>query len=82
MAQFVVRNLEDDVAEKLKRRARRHARSMEDEIRHILRNAVSDARQPAARLGSQIAARFKRSGLTLDLPEWRGLAARAADFDR
>jgi plasmid stability protein len=31
MAQFVVRILEEDVAKKLKQRAKRHARSMEDE---------------------------------------------------
>jgi plasmid stability protein len=43
MAQFVVRNLEDDVAKKLKQRAKRHARSMEDEVRHILRTAASSS---------------------------------------
>ena len=42
VAQFVVRHLEDDVAEKLKQRAKRHARSMEDEVRHILRTAVRE----------------------------------------
>jgi antitoxin FitA len=42
MAQFVVRNLKEDVASKLKQRAKRHARSMEDEVRHILRTAVQD----------------------------------------
>src|SRR5438128_731033 len=42
MAQFVVRHLEDDVAAKLKRRAKRHGRSMEDEVRHILRNAAKE----------------------------------------
>ena len=81
MAQFVVRNLEDDVAEKLKRRARRNARSMEDEVRHILRSAVQEGTKRAARLGSRIAQRFKRAGLTADVPEWRGQAPRAADFD-
>ena len=33
---------EDDVVDKLKRRAKGHARSMEDEVRHILRNAVQE----------------------------------------
>lgn len=80
MAQFVVRHLEDDVAEKLRRRAKRNARSMEDEVRHILRNAVQDGSGNVRRLGSRIAQRFRRAGLTEDLPEWRGLAARAADF--
>jgi plasmid stability protein len=41
-AQFVVRHLDDDVAARLKRRANRHGRSMEDEVRHILRTAVKD----------------------------------------
>ena len=81
MAQFVVRHLEDDVADKLKRRAKRHARSMEDEVRHILRNAVQDGPAKARKLGSRIACRFKRAGLTSDLPEWRGYAASTADFN-
>ena len=37
MAQFVVRNLEDDVKARLKRRAARHGRSMEEEARHSAR---------------------------------------------
>ncbi len=81
MAQFVVRHLEDDVADKLKRRAKRHARSMEDEVRHILRNAVQEGPRKVRPLGSRIARRFGRAGLTSDLPEWRGQVARAADFD-
>jgi antitoxin FitA len=81
MAQFVVRNLEDDVAEKLRRRAKRNARSMEDEVRHILRNAVQDRSTPVRHLGSRIAQRFRRLGLAADLPEWRGRSARAANFD-
>ena len=62
MAQFVVRNLEEDVAEKLKQRAKRHARSMEDEVRHILRTAVQQ-REPAQKLGTRIARRFRGAGL-------------------
>ena len=81
MAQFVVRHLEDDVAERLKTRAKRHARSMEDEVRHILRSAVQEGPTPAAKLGTRIAQRFQRAGLSDDLPEFRGVAARAADLD-
>ena len=81
MAQFVVRHLEDDVADKLKRRAKRHARSMEDEVRHILRNAVQNGPKEVRTLGSRIAQRFQRAGLTSDLPEWRGRVPTAADFD-
>lgn len=81
MAQFIVRNLEDDVKARLKRRAERHGRSMEDEVRHILRNASKEENRPAPRLGSRIAARFRKAGLTADLPELRGQTARSADFD-
>ena len=82
MAQFVVRNLEEDVKARLKRRAERHGRSMEEEIRQILRNAAREENRPVSRLGSRIAARFKRTGLTADLPELRGQSVRSADFEK
>jgi plasmid stability protein len=82
VAQFVVRNLEDEIAEKLKTRARRHARSTEAEIRHILRAAVQEPPAGARKLGTRIARRFQRSGLREDLPELRGAAVRAAEFER
>jgi len=80
VAQFVVRNLEDDVAEQLKQRAKRHERSMEDEVRHILRAAVCERPGHGQTLGTRIARRFRRAGLTDDLPELRGTRARAADL--
>ena len=82
MAQFIVRNLEDDVKARLKRRAARHGRSMEAEVRHILRDAVKGQNQPIAKLGSRIAARFAKTGLTTDLPELRGQAPLSAEFDK
>jgi plasmid stability protein len=81
MAQFVVRNLEADIANKLKQRAKRHARSMEDEVRHILRAAVQERPERPRKLGTRIAQRFRGAGLTSDLPELRGTAATAAEFD-
>ena len=80
MAQFVVRQVEQDVAEKLKQRAKRHARSMEEEVRHILRTAVQEPPE-MEKLGSRIAKRFRRVGLTTDLPEFHGASAQAAEFD-
>lgn len=82
MAQFIVRNLEDDVKARLKRRAERYGRSMEEEVRHILRNAVRQENRPAAKLGTRIAARFAKVGLTTDLPEFRGQRVRPADFGK
>ena len=81
MAQLIVRNLEADVAARLKLRAKRHGRSMEDEVRHILRDAARDRARPTGPLGSRIAARFSGRGLSGDLPEWRGERARAADLE-
>lgn len=80
MAQIIVRDLEDDVKVRLKHRAERHGRSMEQEVRDILRNAVKDENRPLPNLGSRIAARFAKTGLSEDLPELRGQAPRAAGF--
>ena len=80
MAQFIVRDLEEEVKVRLKRLAERHGRSMEEEIRHILRNAAKESGRPVTKLGSRIAARFSAAGLTSDLPELRGQVTRPAEF--
>jgi len=82
MAQVIVRQLEEEVKVRLQRRAERHGRSMEAEVREILRNAAKEESQPAAGLGSRIAARFRRIGLTADLPELRGHHSRPAEFGK
>jgi antitoxin FitA len=82
MAQFIVRHLEETVKIRLKRRATRHGRSMEEEVRHILRDAVKEHDRPVAKLGSRIAARFAKSGLTAELPELRDQAPRLAKFTK
>jgi plasmid stability protein len=40
MAQILIRNLDDAVVEKLKRRAETHGRSLEAEVRLLLTNSV------------------------------------------
>lgn len=72
MAQVIVRNLEDDVKAGLKARASQHGWSMEEEVRQILRRAVSEEAQTRPKLGSRIAARFAGAGLTEPLPELHG----------
>jgi plasmid stability protein len=81
MAQLVVRNLEDDVKARLQRRARRHGRSTEEEVREILRNAVKDESAQRKRLGSRLRERFAGIGLEDDLPELRGEVAQPATFE-
>jgi plasmid stability protein len=81
MAQLVVRNLEEDVKAGLRRRARRHGRSTEAEVRDILRNAVRNETAPREHLGSRLAARFARIGLTAQVEELRGHVAYPAAFE-
>lgn len=72
MAQLVVRNIESAVKARLQRRARRHGRSMEEEVRDILRSAVHEEDGPAGGLGTEISALFAKVGLDSDIPELRG----------
>ena len=82
MAQLVVRNLESIVKARLRRRARRNGRSMEEEVRDILRQATSQEEEaPSRGLGTQIAARFSKLGLDFTIPELRGHTLRPPDFD-
>jgi plasmid stability protein len=80
VAQLVVRRLDDAVKAKLQRRARRHGRSTEEEVREILRNAVRDDRENNSPLGSRLAARFARVGLKEEIPELRGYPAEPLDL--
>lgn len=82
MAQLVVRNLDDDVKAKLQRRAKRHGRSTEAEVREILRDAVRP--QAAARkfLGTRIAQRFAGPGVDVEIRELRGHKAEPARFGK
>jgi plasmid stability protein len=81
MAQLVVRNIEDTVKTRLQRRARRNGRSMEAEVRDILRNAAHEPEKPSGGLGSEIAALFAGKGLTSDIPELRGYTMKPPTFD-
>jgi plasmid stability protein len=80
MAQLVVRNIEDDVKERLQRRAKKHGCSLEELVRDILRDAAKDTR-PTGGLGSEIAALFKDLDFDFEIPEWHGEPIRPASFD-
>ena len=54
MAQLIVRHLEDGVKVRLRRRAARHGRSMEEEVRDILRNTVREERAGTSLSASSI----------------------------
>ncbi|HVN27849.1 MAG TPA: hypothetical protein VMT64_05150 [Candidatus Binataceae bacterium] len=81
MAQLVVRNLEETVKAGLQRRAKRSGRSMEEEVRDILRNAVKNAEVRKEGLGTRMRRRFAGIGVDLQIPERRGEPVRPAIFD-
>jgi plasmid stability protein len=72
MAQLVVRNLDDEVKLRLQRRASRHGRSMEEEVRDILRDALKEDDSAGRGLGTEIASLFTKTGLRADIPELHG----------
>src|SRR5258707_7485199 len=82
VAQFVVRNIEKEVKVRLQRRASRHGRSMEEEVRDILRNAVNEQDVAIGGLGTEIASLFSSVGLDEEIPELRGYETKPASFDR
>ena len=80
MASITIRNLADEVKTRLRVRAAEHHRSMEEEVRVILRDAVNGERTSPRNL-----ARFTREcfaplgGVELDLPP-RGPMREPPDF--
>jgi len=72
MAQLVVRNIENSVKARLQRRAKRHGRSMEEEVRDILRSAAHEEEKvPEYGLGTEIAKIFAKHGLQKPIPKLR-----------
>jgi len=72
MAQLIVRNLENDIRDRIRALAELHGCSMEEEVRQILRSAVlASAARPALvpPLGTRMSERFARIGLTEDLAQ-------------
>ena len=80
MASITIRNLDDDVKTRLRVRAAEHRRSMEEEVRIILRDAVN-----GRRVGPRDLAKFTREcfasldGVELQLPA-RGPMREPPDF--
>jgi plasmid stability protein len=80
MAQLVVRNLDENVKRRLRERAARRGRSMEEEVRDILRIATQEDGPVVEPLGTRIARRFTGLGLTDSVAELRGQMAIPAEF--
>ena len=69
MASITIRNLDDDVKTRLRKRAAGNGRSMEEEARTILADAVEREAAPARGLGTALHELFKPFGsVELELP--------------
>jgi hypothetical protein len=80
MANLTIRNLNEEIKARLRIMAARHGRSMEEEARHILRQAVTPQAQDERGLGSRIVNRFSPvGGCNLPTPE-RSETPRSPDF--
>ncbi len=81
MAQLIVRNLEDEIRDRLRTMADAHGRSMEEEVREILRSAVLRASMASrCGLGTEIVEQFREYGLDNPIHEHKGQEPRPADF--
>lgn len=79
MADLSIRNLDDDVKQRLRVRAAEHGRSMEAEVREILTEALRDP-EPPANPFAYLRERFAAiGGVELDLPP-RDARSRIPDF--
>ena len=79
MTQLIVRDLHDGIKRRLQKRARLHSRSMEEEVRDILRDAVEDEPRHQGGFGTEATKLFKGIGLEKPNPELRGFHPTAPD---
>ncbi len=76
MATMTIRDLDDQTKERLRVRAARRRRSMEEEVRHILREAVAQEDAVPLDLADSIGRRFRSlGGVELELPEREAIRA-------
>ena len=69
MASITVRNLDEDLKERLREQAAKHGCTMEEEVRRILAAALPYYKPPPEALGTAIHELFKPlGGVVLDLP--------------
>lgn len=70
MASITIRDLDESTKERLRVRAARHKRSMEEEARSILRQAVTEEETPGPDLAAAVRRRFRPfGGVELELPK-------------
>lgn len=82
MATLTIRQLDEETKSRLRVRAARHGRSMEEEAREILRSTVRGGQSRGGNLAERIQRRFAAlGGVELELPR-RDSLRRPPDFRR
>lgn len=81
MAQFIVRNLEDDIHQRLRDMAHSQDQSLEAFVRELLRKVALEGAATPRRLGTRIAKRFSKIGLKEPLEELRRVPLNPPDFE-
>lgn len=82
MASLTIRKLDEETKSRLRFRAAAHGRSMEEEARAILRDALAHEPAAGARLGQALAALFRPiGGLEIALPSREPIRAPRGEFD-
>ena len=80
MASMMIRNLDDGLKAKLRLQVASHNRSMEEEVRDILRNALSSPNLKTQNLAQSIRSRLEAiGGVDFELPQ-RGPIRDTPDF--
>jgi plasmid stability protein len=70
MASITIRNLDDQTKARLRIRAARNGRSMEEEARTVLRTVLIDSQSPEVHVADAIRRRFQRlGGVLIRLPD-------------
>lgn len=80
MANLTIHNLDESITKNLRVLAQQHGQSIEEEVRHILHQAISDTSHKTSGLGSRISKRFMAIG-GVELPQpCRSLPRQSANF--
>lgn len=81
MAQFTVRNLEDDIHQKLRDIAQSHGQNLEEYVRELLRKVALERVAAPINLGTNISKRFVKIGLKESIEELRGRPMTPPSFE-
>jgi antitoxin FitA len=81
VARLLIRNLEDDVHQTLLDMAQSHGQSLEEFVRDILRKVALERAAMSNNLGSKIAERFAKIGLSRPIEELRGQPLKPPSFE-